>query len=63
VLLLGELERHILAERQVAASIAAAGGEVDLPSFAEARFEFDQALVAELEPESAKEKILRELGV
>lgn len=64
MLLLSELERHVLVERQIAGALIAAGGQdIDLPNYLEARAEFDHELTAEPIPESDKAKLLRELGV
>lgn len=43
VLLVDRIERHVAAERQVAAAYHSS----ELPSFAEARAQFDESLVAE----------------
>ena len=64
VLLVESLERHVLAERLVAATMVAAGAEnVDVQSVDEARATFEAALVAEPVPESPRAALLRELGV
>jgi hypothetical protein len=64
VLLLSELERHVLVERQIAGALIAAGGQdIELPNYAESRAEFEFELTAEPQPESDKAKLLRELGV
>lgn len=48
VLLLDNLERHVLADRHVAAVLMAAGAEgVTLPTMQEQRLVFDAALLAE----------------
>lgn len=70
VLLLDQMERQVLADRQVAAVLMAAGAkDVRLPSLAEKRAEFDEALAAEPKPSavsllSDEQRELREaLGV
>lgn len=44
MLLLDQLERFVSAERQVSAVLLAAGADVELPTYAEARERFDAAL-------------------
>ena len=64
VLLVEQLERRTLVERHVAAVWRAAGAEdVEEPDPAEARAEFDAALIAAPVPESSTARLLRELGV
>lgn len=63
MLLLAELERHAIAERQVVASLRATGHDLTFPAFTELREQFDHDLAAEPEPESESAKLLRELGV
>ena len=64
VLLVEQVERRTLVERQVAAVLRAAGAEdVEEPDPAEARERFDAALVAAPVPESPTARLLRELGV
>ena len=57
------VERRALADRQIVATLRAAGADVDIPDFDLFRTEFDDALVAEPEPESPSMKLRRELGV
>ena len=64
VLLVERLERQVLSERVVAATLAAGGAEdVEMPQMDEARATFEAALVAEPVPESPRAALLRELGV
>jgi len=64
VLLVEQLERRTLVERQVAAALRAAGAEgVEEPDCVGAREQFDAALVAAPVPESPNARLLRELGV
>ena len=68
VLLLDELERHVLAERQVVAISNAFSNEPQpLPSFIEYRERFDAALVAEPQPldvvDAEQMQLRRALGV
>lgn len=46
-ILVGKLEAQVLADRQVAAVFLAAGAEVQMPTMAGAREQFDADLVAE----------------
>ena len=63
VLLVEQLERRTIVERQVAAVLRAAGADVEEPDCADARVRFDAALVAAPVPESPNARLLRELGV
>lgn len=64
VLLVERVERQVLSERQVAATLVAAGMEgIETPQMDEARVAFDAALVADPVPESPRAALLRELGV
>lgn len=64
VILLDRLERSVLVERQNAASLIAGGVEdIEVPTLADAFAEFDAALIAEPEPESASARLMRELGI
>ena len=49
MLLLDQVERWVLAERHVAAVLKAAGADVDMPTFAEARANLDELLVSEFD--------------
>jgi hypothetical protein len=64
VLQVEALERLVLAERQVAATLAAGGvPDVEMPTLDDARASFDAALVAAPVPQSPRAQLLRELGV
>jgi len=63
VLLIEQLERRTLTERQVTAVLRAANADVEEPDCDEARARFDAALVAAPVPESPNARLLRELGV
>lgn len=68
MLLLDQVERLVLADRHVAAVLLAAGAkDVTLPTFAERRLVFDEALTAEpkrLEAvDSEQMELRRALGV
>jgi len=63
VLLVEQLERRTLVERQVAAVLRAADADVEEPDAATARERFDAALIAAPVPESPNARLLRELGV
>jgi len=58
-----QVERRALADRQIVATFRAAGAETEIPDFELFRAGFDEALVAELEPESPSARLRRELGV
>ncbi len=68
MLLLDQMERQVLADRQVAAVFMAAGGkDVDLPSLVEQRRLLDEALVDEpravSQADSEQMELRRALGV
>ena len=64
VLLVERLERQVLSERQVAATLVAGGAQdIEMPQMDEARAAFDAALVADPVIESPRAALLRELGV
>lgn len=60
VLLLDQLERWVMAERQVSAVLLAAGAEVEMPTLGEARERFDEALDAPFERVDLEQLRLRE---
>jgi hypothetical protein len=64
VLLIEQLERLVLSERQIVATLLAAGApDIEMPLMDEVRAVFDAALIAEPVPESPRAALLRSLGI
>jgi len=63
---LESLEKWVMAERQTCATLAAAGAKVQIPTLADARVRFDDALCAPLKAEAIdpeREELLVALGL